>query len=128
MGTISGLDVSKYAVLILVTIVYLILGCFFDGISLMLMTLPLVFPVMAGVGFDPVWTGVFITVMIEIGMLTPPVGMNLYVLVEITNREVSLGEAARASLPYWALMLVGVLVLTLFPGIAHLLPDQVMGR
>jgi tripartite ATP-independent transporter DctM subunit len=128
MGAISGLGLSKYFVLLLIVLVYLVLGCFFDGISLMLMTLPLVYPVMMGVGFDPVWTGVIITIMIEIGMLTPPVGMNLFVLVAITNGEVNLGEAAKASLPYWLLMLGGVVVLTFFPDIALVIPNLVMGK
>jgi C4-dicarboxylate transporter DctM subunit len=128
MSAIAGLGLSKYVVLLLVIVVYLVLGCFFDGISLMLMTLPLVFPVMMGVGFDPVWTGVIITVMIEIGMLTPPVGMNLFVLVAITNGEVDLPQAARAALPFWVLMLAGVGILTLVPDIALALPNLVMGR
>lgn len=128
MSSISGTGLSPYAVLVFVVIVYLVLGCFFDGISLMLMTLPLVYPVMTGVGFDPVWTGVIITIMIEVGMLTPPVGMNLFVLVAITNGEVSLGEAARASLPFWMLMLLGVVILTFFPQIALVLPDLVIGK
>lgn len=128
MSGIASMGLSKYAVLLLVVILYLVLGCFFDGISLMLMTLPLVFPVMMGVGFDPVWTGVIITIMIEIGMLTPPVGMNLFVLVAITNGEVSLAQAARAALPYWILMLSGVAILTAIPAIALLLPNLVMGQ
>ncbi len=128
MSAIAGVGLSKYVVLLLVIVVYLVLGCFFDGISLMLMTLPLVFPVMMGVGFDPVWTGVIITVMIEIGMLTPPVGMNLFVLVAITNGEVDLPQAARAALPFWVLMLAGVGILTLVPDIALALPNLVMGR
>jgi len=128
MAGIAGIGLSKYLVLLMVVAVYLVLGCFFDGISLMLMTLPLVFPVMMGVGFDPVWTGVIITIMIEIGMLTPPVGMNLFVLVAITNGEVTLPEAARAALPYWLLLLAGVIILTLLPDIALVLPNLVMGR
>jgi C4-dicarboxylate transporter DctM subunit len=128
MSNIAGLGLSKYVVLLLVVLIYLVLGCFFDGISLMLMTLPLVFPVMVGVGFDPVWTGVIITVMIEIGMLTPPVGMNLFVLVAITNGEVTLPQAARASVPYWLSMLAGVAILTFVPDIALLLPNLVMGK
>jgi TRAP-type C4-dicarboxylate transport system permease large subunit len=128
MDGIAGLGLSKYVVLLLVIAVYLVLGCFFDGISLMLMTLPLVYPVMMGVGFDPVWTGVLITIMIEIGMLTPPVGMYLFVLVAITNGEVTLARAAQASLPFWLLMLVGVAILTMAPDIALVLPNLVMGR
>ena len=123
MGTIADLGVSKYSILALVVVFYLILGCFFDGVSLLLMTIPLAFPVMTGLGFDPVWLGVIITMLIEIGMITPPVGINLYVLVAITDGDVSLGEAAKATVPYWILLLFGVVVLTVFPEIALYLPS-----
>jgi TRAP-type C4-dicarboxylate transport system permease large subunit len=108
--------------LAVVVLVYLLLGMVFDGLSMMVMTLPVVFPLMTGLGFDPVWLGVIVTMMIEIGMLTPPVGMNLFVLVSLTGREVSLGEAASGAVPYWVLLLAGVLLLTLVPGIATWLP------
>ena len=127
MSGIADMGVSKYWVLLLVSIVYFILGCFFDGISLLLMTLPVVYPLMMGAGFDPVWTGVIITVLIEVGMLTPPVGMNLYVLTAITKNEVRLGEAASASVAYWIMMLLGIVLLTLFPSIALLLPNLMYG-
>ena len=127
MSGIAAMGVSKYWVLLLVCIVYFILGCFFDGISLLLMTLPVVYPLMMGAGFDPVWTGVIITILIEVGMLTPPVGMNLYVLTAITKNEVRLGQAAAASLPYWVMMLIGIVILTFFPSIALLLPNLMYG-
>ncbi|MBM3480934.1 MAG: TRAP transporter large permease subunit, partial [Alphaproteobacteria bacterium] len=88
----------------------------------MIMTLPIVFPLLTGLGFDPIWLGVVITVMIEVGMLTPPVGMNLFVLVGLTGGEVQLGAAARAAVPYWLALLLGVLLMTLVPGIATWLP------
>jgi len=81
--------------------------------------------IMTGLGFDPIWLGVLITIMIEIGQVTPPVGLNLSVLVAITEDEVGLGRAAVATMPYWLLMLVGVLLLTLFPQLALVLPDLV---
>ena len=112
-------------VLVLVVFMYLVLGCFFDGVSLMLMTISLAYPVMTGVGFDPIWLGVIITILIEVGMLTPPVGMNLFVLTAITNSEVTLGEAARASAPFWVMMLVGTAILTIFPSIATWLPTYI---
>lgn len=127
MSGIAGMGVSKYWVLLLVCVVYFILGCFFDGISLLLMTVPVVYPLMMGAGFDPVWTGVVITILIEIGMLTPPVGMNLYVLTAITKNEVRLGEAASASVVYWVMMLVAIVLLALFPAIALLLPNLAFG-
>lgn len=124
MQGVVDLGVSKYWVLVLIVLVYLVLGCFFDGVSLMLLTIPLAYPVMTGMGFDPIWLGVVITILIEVGMLTPPVGMNLFVLTAITKHEVSLGSAARAAMPYWFLLLGGVLILTLFPGIALWLPGM----
>src|SRR5690606_29347484 len=85
---IAAYDLTRYEVLIAVVAMYVVLGCFFDGISLMLMTLPFVYPIMVGLQFDPVWLGIIITIMIEIGMITPPVGVNLYVLVAITRQDV----------------------------------------
>ena len=120
---IESMQMSPLAVLAAVSVFYLVLGCFFDGISLMLMTLPIVFPVMTGVGFDPVWLGVIVTILIEVGMLTPPVGMNLYILSGITNNRVTLMQAAYSSFPYWILLLLGVVILTAFPAIALFLPQ-----
>ncbi|MFO1325187.1 MAG: TRAP transporter large permease [Burkholderiales bacterium] len=122
VGIITDLQVSKYAVFGIVVLIYLVLGCFFDGISMMLMTLPVVFPVMTRLGFDPVWLGVMITILVEIGMLTPPVGMNLYVLVAISRGEVTLAEAARAAIPYWGVLLAGLVVMTMVPSIILFLP------
>ena len=123
MAGLARMELSRYEVLAGMVAVYLVLGCFFDGLSLLLMTVPIVFPVMVGFGFDPVWLGVVITVCIEIGMLTPPVGVNLYVLTGITRGEVSLAEAAWAALPFWFVMLGGIVVLTLLPEIALFLPS-----
>ncbi|MCF8159623.1 MAG: TRAP transporter large permease [Polaromonas sp.] len=117
---------GKYEVLLIVVIVYLVLGCFFDGLSLMVMTLPIVFPLMIKLGFDPIWLGVIITILIEVGQLTPPVGLNLSVLTVLTHGEVTLGRAALAATPYWLLLLGAVLILTLFPNIATFLPDLLM--
>lgn len=123
MAWIQTLSLSPIQILLAVTLLYLVLGCFFDGISLMLMTLPIVFPVMTAAGFNPVWLGVIITILIEVGMLTPPVGMNLFVLSGITGNEVTLMQAARASIPYWLLLLFGVAILTVFPKIVLFLPS-----
>lgn len=123
MAGIGTLEVSPYVVFALVVVLYIVLGCFFDGISLMLMTLPVVYPVLTGLGFDPIWLGVMITMLIEIGMLTPPVGLNLYVLVAVTRGEVSLMQAARATLPFWLVMTASIGVFTLFPEIVLFLPD-----
>lgn len=126
LETVRAFDLGPLTVLFLVVLVYLVLGCFFDGLSLMIMTLPIVFPLLTGLGFHPVWLGVVITIMIEIGQVTPPVGLNLSVLVSVTREEVTLGGTALATVPYWLLLLLGVVVLTAMPQIALFLPDLVM--
>lgn len=118
---------GRYEVLLLVVLFYFVLGCFFDGLSLMVMTLPIVFPVITSLGFDPVWFGVIVTIMIEASQLTPPVGLNLSILTAVTRGEVGLGRAARAAVPYWAMLFVAVALLVLFPGIATSLPGLLAG-
>jgi C4-dicarboxylate transporter, DctM subunit len=118
----SGWGLSKYQILAFVVVVYLVLGCFFDGITLMLLTLPFLYPLVMTAGFDPVWFGVFVTIMVEIGLITPPVGMNLFVLAALSGGEVSVAKIAAASLPYWGMLLVGTLLITIFPSIVLWLP------
>ena len=110
--------------LALIVLTYLLLGCIFDGLSLMIMTLPIVFPLLTGLGFDPIWLGVMVTIMIEIGQVTPPVGLNLSVLASLTNNEVTLGRAALATIPYWLIFLLALVILTMFPQIALVLPNK----
>jgi tripartite ATP-independent transporter DctM subunit len=121
--TFADSGLNRYTVLLLIVLIYLVLGCFFDGLSLMIMTLPVVFPLLTSLGFDPIWIGVLITIVIEIGQVTPPVGLNLSVLASLTNNEVSLGRVARATVPYWMIHLLAIAVLTVFPGIALFLPN-----
>ena len=123
LETISGVGMSPLVLLVVIVFIYLLLGMIFDGLSMMVMTLPVVFPLMTGLGFDAIWLGVVITMMVEIGMLTPPVGMNLFVLVGISKGKVSLAEAAMGALPFWILLMVGVAILTVVPGIATWLPS-----
>ncbi len=123
LETVATSGYGTYSVLFIVIIIYLILGCFFDGLSLMIMTLPVVFPLLTGLGFDPIWIGVIITIVIEIGQVTPPVGLNLSVLTALTNNEVSLGRVAIATVPYWVIHLLMIALLTLFPILALYLPN-----
>jgi len=118
---------SKYEVLTFVVVFYLIMGIFFDGISLMLTTVPFIYPVMTAAGFDPIWLGVFVTIMIEIGMLTPPVGVNLFVMLAIARGRITMADLGRECLPYWIMLLVGTILMTIFPSIALYLPNRVFG-
>ncbi|PCF96075.1 TRAP transporter large permease [Vreelandella nigrificans] len=115
--TIGNFGLGPYGILLMIVIVYIVLGCFFDGISLLLMTLPITFPMITSLGFDPIWFGIIVTLLIEIGMITPPVGLNLFVLSSISKNEVDLTAAAKASLPYWLILLGAVGLFTLFPSI-----------
>ncbi len=126
LETVRAADLGPVAVLALVVLIYLVLGCFFDGLSLMIMTLPIVVPLMVGLGFDAIWLGVIITILIEIGQVTPPVGLNLSVLVSVTDEKVSLGEAAIATIPYWLILLAGIAILAVMPQIALFLPSVLM--
>ena len=123
LETVAQSGFGTYSVLMIVVLIYLVLGCFFDGLSLMIMTLPVVFPLLTGLGFDPIWIGVIITIVIEIGQITPPVGLNLSVLTALTNNEVSLGRVAYATVPYWLIHLCAIVMLTLFPMLALFLPN-----
>ena len=126
LETVRAADLGRLQVLALVVLIYLVLGCFFDGLSLMIMTLPIVVPLMVGLGYDAIWLGVIITILIEIGQVTPPVGLNLSVLVSVTKEKVSLGEAAIATIPYWLILLAGIAGLTALPQIALFLPTALM--
>jgi tripartite ATP-independent transporter DctM subunit len=120
---ISSIGLSPLMLLTIVVLIYLLLGMVFDGLSMMVMTLPVVFPLLTALGYDPVWLGVVITMLIEIGMLTPPVGMNLFVLVGISKHQVNLAETSLGAVPYWLLLILGLVLLTAVPGIATWLPS-----
>lgn len=119
----SGL--GKYGIFLLIVLIYVLFGCVFDGLSLMVMTLPIVFPLLTGLGFDPIWVGVMITILIEIGQVTPPVGLNLSVLTALTNGEISLGRTAIATIPYWGILLLAIGIITLIASVVLILPNAI---
>ena len=117
---VVSMGLSKYAALLIVVVIYLVLGCFFDGLSMMIMTLPIVFPLLTGLGFDPIWLGVVITVMIEVGMLTPPVGMVLFVLAKVSR--LGFEETVKAVLPWMVPLFATLIIITFFPSVVLWLP------
>ena len=117
----SGLGLSKWEMLIAVVVFYLVLGCFMETLSMMITTIPIVAPVMFALGFDPVWFGIVIVILIEMALITPPVGLNLYV-VQSLRRGGTLNDVIAGSLPFVAIMLVMIALLALFPGLALWLP------
>jgi C4-dicarboxylate transporter DctM subunit len=117
----SGLP--NEAVLALVYAMYLVLGCVLGGTEMLLITLPITFPLVTGMGYDPVWFGIVVVILVEIGQITPPVGINLFVMIALSRGKVTLGEAALACVPYWLLLLAAILVITFAPGIVLYLPS-----
>ena len=114
---------NKWVILLLLAIMYIIMGMFLDGTSMMVLTLPVAFPVVtAGFGFDPVWFGVYLVILIELSNITPPVGFNLYVIQVMTGRPI--GFVARNSIPFMIILLIGLVLITAFPQIALWLPSQ----
>jgi C4-dicarboxylate transporter DctM subunit len=114
---------SPSVVILAIYVMYIVLGCFFGPIEMLLITLPFVFPLVTGLGYDPIWFGVVLVIVIEIGLLTPPVGINLFVVMAISRNQVGLGEVAMACVPYWMIMVGVLLLLTFLPQIVLFLPQ-----
>jgi tripartite ATP-independent transporter DctM subunit len=117
---------DRWVVLLFVYLLYIVLGMFFGPLEMMLVTLPFTFPLVTGLGFDGVWFGVALVILIEIGLLTPPVGINLFVMMSISKNRLSLGATALAALPYVGLMLLMLVAITLFPFIVLWLPRSLL--
>ena len=117
METAMHTHVDRWFVFLSVVLIYVILGAFLDSISMLVLTLPVVFPVMVKLGFDPLWFGVVLMIMAEVGLIHPPVGMNLFILQGI-NRSASMRTIALGALPFLLVMFVTLLVLCLVPQIA----------
>ena len=123
---ISSLEVNRWVLLIVINIFLLIAGFFLPPVAIILMTAPILMPILDSAGFDPYWFAVILTINMEIGLITPPVGLNLYVINGIAP-QISLRDILMGSLPFVGMMILGMLLLALFPQIALFLPDLVMG-
>jgi tripartite ATP-independent transporter DctM subunit len=120
---IGKLEVGRYVVIALFTVMYLILGAVLDAFGMIILTLPFVFPVILALGFDRVWFGVYLTVMTELALITPPVGMNVYVMKRVAP-EVPMMEIFLGAAPFGVVTLVFVALITLFPQIVLWLPSR----
>lgn len=125
VATMSSFGFAGWQVLVLVTLIYIVLGMFIDPISMILMTLPITYPMVKAAGFDPIWFGIYLVIMIEIACLTPPVGLNLFVLRGLSG-DVPLSEIAIGATPFVITLLLFTWLLAAFPTIVTWLP-QVMG-
>ena len=118
---IGGMDLNPYALIAALCVLYVVLGCFIEGISMIVLTATVVLPLVSAVGFDLVWFGIFIIIVVEMAQITPPLGFNLFVIQGLTGLNIF--AVARAALPFFMLLLAGALLLTIFPEIATWLPS-----
>lgn len=118
---IAATGLNKWVVMILLYILWFILGCLMDPGSMVILTIPFVFDTLVALGFDPIWVGVVSTLCVEIGMITPPVGLNLFILRSSTG--VPMTQIIKGALPYVVVLLIGLVILNIFPGIATFLPS-----
>lgn len=120
---LSGLAVPRWGIMTLIISFYLIAGCFVDALALILLTIPIFYPVVIDLGYDPIWFGVMIVVVTQMGVISPPVGVNVYVVSGIA-RDVPLQKIFRGALPFLAALIVAAVLLIVFPQICLVLPSM----
>ena len=113
--SVEAWELSPYALLAVLTVLYIVLGCFLDGVSMMVVTASVVLPMVSDAGIDLLWFGIFTVIVVEMAQITPPVGFNLFVLQGMTGRDIL--QVTRAAMPFFFLMLLGILLIVIFPGI-----------
>ena len=123
---LGALGLGAYGTLVVIILAYILLGMFMDGLSMLVITVPIVFPVIVALGFDPIWFGVVAVIVIEMGMITPPVGLNVFVVRSVAE-DVPLTTIFRGVFPFLIAMIVALLLIIAFPGIALLLPNTMFG-
>ena len=123
---IAELNVNRWVLLGIINVLLLVLGCFLPPAAIILMTTPIILPVITAAGFDPIWFGVVLTINMELGLITPPVGLNLFVINGITP-DVKLTTILRGAFPFMMCMVLSIVLLCFFPGIATWLPTAMMG-
>lgn len=114
-------SLAPLAVIFMILLVYLVLGCVFESLSMLLLTVPIFFPLVTSLGFDPVWFGIIVVVVTEISLITPPVGLNVFVLKGVLG-DVSTGTIFRGTVPFWIADIFRLLILVLLPGLVLFLP------
>ncbi|MBD9527363.1 TRAP transporter large permease [Paracoccus sp. PAR01] len=123
---LQGLGLGAYGTLIVIILAYVVMGMFMDGLSMLVISIPIVFPVITGLGFDPIWFGVVAVIVIEMGMITPPVGLNVFVVRGVAG-DVPLATVFRGVMPFLLAMVVGLILVILIPQIALFIPDSMFG-
>jgi C4-dicarboxylate transporter DctM subunit len=119
---VTELEVNKWIVMVAINLVLLAMGLFLPPVSIIVMVTPVLFPLIVGLGFDPIWFGIIMTINMEMGLITPPVGLNLYVIKGIAPR-VPLKDILLGATPYVAVLGISILLFSVFPGLITWLPE-----
>ncbi len=122
----QGLGIGPYGVLALILLMYLVLGCLMDAMAMIILTVPIVFPVITALGFDPIWFGIIIVMTVELGLIHPPVGMNVFVIKSVI-KDVNMSTIFVGVLPFVVTDLIRLVILILFPLLATWLPLRMLG-
>jgi tripartite ATP-independent transporter DctM subunit len=123
---VNAMQLSPYALIFCLTLVYLILGTALDGISMIVLTAAVVMPMIQKAGFDLIWFGIFVILLVEIAEVTPPVGFNLFVLQNMTGKDSNV--IAKAAIPFFVCLVICIVIITIFPQIVTIVPDLLMGK
>ncbi len=118
-----GLDIGRYGILLIVLCAYIVMGTFLEGFAMLVLSLPIIFPLIVELGFDPIWFGVVVVIVLEMGLISPPVGINVFVVKSIAE-HVPMKSIFAGIMPFWLAMVVCLALLVLFPEIATFLPGQ----
>lgn len=121
ISTTEALELTPLMVMTIIVLLYIVLGCFLEGIGMVLITVPVFLPVIAGYGYDPLWFGILVVIVVEMGLITPPVGMNIFI-IQAQAPDVNLGQLYRGIAPFLIAPLVLIIILFLFPQIVLWLP------
>jgi tripartite ATP-independent transporter DctM subunit len=124
---IIGLELNRWMVMFIINVFLLILGCFMPPVAIILITAPILHPIIKGLGFDPIWFGVIVTLNMEAGLITPPVGLNLYIVQGIAP-DIPLTEVLKGSTPFIIMLCLGIIVLCMWPELALWLPNKMITR
>ena len=120
---VSAAGLAPMLVMLIILVIYLILGCVFESLSMLLLTVPIFFPLVTGLGFDPVWFGIIVVVVTEISLITPPVGLNVFVLKGVIG-DVSTATIFKGVTPFWIVDIIRLAILVLVPSLVLFLPNS----
>jgi len=122
---VTNLNVSPYLIIIIISLIYLFMGCFLDGVSIMVMTMPVIYPIIIGLQFDPIWFGVIVMLMMEAGLITPPMGLNVFAVAGVA-KDIPLEEIFKGIAPFLISILFVAFLVTIFPKIVLFLPNMML--